>query len=348
MDDRYLYFEAVLQGQHGALPPAAVQLLADLLAVARDPVAARDHGRFAEAVLAALSTHPALAAIGRVCLAQQAPDAPLLHILGAANRVGITAGDLVPGYHCFIADGSSLTTLAEGRLRAFTDAAAVVASFEATGRPPQRTIRLVSAMGMRAGLCLPLVQAAGRGYLFLNTTVPGTFDRADPALAMPLAFLVQLARSRLHPVPASLVGTLARPARPFSAGVFAAAVDELVRTRWGVSPGGVAADLPPMIWSLGPALAAVRAGIEALAAPPSRVAIRLTPAGRRHVDLELLASAAPTLPRVQDRVPSLAERLAPWAVTCLPPAEEGRLVLRVPADQDFHHETGVAPVAYSI
>jgi hypothetical protein len=347
MSDRYLYLEAAMQGQRGAIPPAAAELVSGLVAAAHAHAADPGHDGFAAAVLAALSIHPAFARIGRVCLAQQAPGCPLLRVLGAAVREGIDPGALVPGHHCFIADGSSLATLDEGRLRVFTDARAVAASFAAAGQPPQRSIRLVAAMGMRAGLCLPLVRAGARGFLFINATEPGVFDRLDPTLAVPLAFLAQVARARLAPVDPTLVlGPM--PARPLDGAAFAAALRAETARRWQAEPGGIATAGPDLLWAPAAGLAAALAGIEAVAAHPARIAVTLHAADAAHLDL-VVEHGSLGVPGfgLADRCRTATGRLAAWGIGCDPLEGGHGIRLRIPADARYHSD-GAGALCYSI
>jgi hypothetical protein len=351
MIDRYLYLEAARRGRRGDLPAATAELLAAMVALAHDQANQPDHHRFAEDALATLVSHPGLSQLGRLCLAQFAPGSPTLWVVGSANRPGMSFNVIHEGYHCFIADGSSLSRLDEGRLRHFPDARTVMDSFAEAGLPPQRTIRLVSEMGMRAGLAIPLRLGGARGVLFLNSLRPDETAWMDPDLAMAFTFLAQICRSRLCPVcPSDLPADA--PARPLQAGVFA---DELTRrcaAAWGGGPERIVVDHAPVLWCQGTAVHAVLAAIETLGVGPDRLSVVVQPGGGRHVRIavepprEPPTPPAPTLP---GRRLHLAERLCPWRIPVDLTASGAGLVLAVPSDADFHRaERDGIEVCYSI
>lgn len=351
MTDRYLYLEAARRGRRGDLPADTAELLSAMVALAHDQAAQPDDQRFAGDALATLVSHPDLSHVGRLCLAQFAPGSPTLWVVGSANRPGMAFNLIHEGYHCFIADGSSLSRLDEGRIRHFPDARSVLDSFAEAGLPPQRTIRLVAEMGMRAGLAMPLRLGGARGMLFLNSLRPDEAAWTDPDLAMAFTFLAQICRSRLAPVCPSDVPA-ASPARPLQAGVFADEVGRRCIATWGRGPERVVVDHGPALWCQGSAVHAVLAAIETLATDPGRVALVVQPGGGRHVRISVEPPrdppAAPdaTLPA---RRLHLAQRLRPWRITVDLTSSGSGLVLAIPSDTAFHRvERDGIEVCYSI
>jgi hypothetical protein len=346
MDDRYLYLDASRQHRRGPLDGDTAALLAALAGLAQRQVGERDDEAFAADVLSTLLTHPRLDGIGRVCLAQLAPGSTVVWVVGAANRAGHGRNLVGDGYHCFIADDSSLLRLEEGWTRAYPDVRGVLASFAAAGMPPQRTLRLVAAMGMGAGLCLPLRSGDARGFLFLNSLRADDPAWQDPALAPAFAFLAQIARARLVPaIPEDVPAP--EPARPYDGARFADRVHRLFQDAWGCRPLRIAAEHGPVLVCDGTALLAVRWAVEAIAQEPMELAVEVLPDGNRHLRILVTAPGQPG-PTFPARRAALAARLRPWRV--LVDATDGtQLRLSIPADPDWHRHPGPGgEVCYSI
>jgi len=346
--DRYVYFEAASKTQHGRLTEVDANLLSSLVAFAHAQSRNMDDAEFAAEAIATLSTHPVFAQLDRVCLAQLAPGAPMLRVLGSANRRGRSHNAIQAGYHCFIADGSSLTRVEEGWMRAFPDARKVVASFIAAGMPPQRTIRLVAESGLRAGLCLPLRLRHARGYLFMNSTEVDAFARVDSGVSMALTLLSQIARSRLIPVEDGLAPAHPALARPLDPDHCATAVIEMSRRTWGCEPAATVIGTLPMLWCQEFAMTAIRVAVETLAVNPALLSVELREGGERHVHIAV-ADAASSTPSatLAGRCAAANARLAPWAITCAQIGQGQGLDLAIPADRSFHVSRGSA-VCYSI
>jgi hypothetical protein len=272
----------------------------------------------------------------------------MLRVLGSANRRGLPHNAIQAGYHCFIADGSSLTRVEEGWMRAFPDAREVVASFIAAGMPPQRTIRLVAESGLRAGLCLPLRLRHSRGYLFMNSTEVDAFARVDSGVSMALTLLAQIARSRLIPVEDGLAPVTPALARPLDRDHFATTVIEMFRRTWGCKPAATVIGTVPMLWCQEFAMTAIRVAVETLAVNPDLLTVELREGGAHHVHIAVADSTSSTPgATLAGRCATASARLAPWAITCTQIGQGHGLDLAIPADRSFHVSRGSA-VCYSI
>lgn len=346
--DRYVFFEAAAKTHLGRLTDVDANLLSAMVAFAHSQSRNMDDAEFAAEAIATLSTHPVFARLDRVCLAQLAPGAPMLSVLGSANRRGLPHNAIQAGYHCFIADGSSLTRVEEGWMRAFPDAREVVAWFIAAGMPPQRTIRLVAESGLRAGLCLPLRLRNARGYLFMNSTEVDAFARVDAGVSMALTLLAQIARSRLIPVEEGLAPAHPVLARPLDPDRCTAAVIEMFRRTWGCEPAATTIGAMPVLWCQEFAMTAIRVAVETLAVNPALLRVSLREGGERHVHIEV-ADATSSAPgaTLAGRCAAASARLAPWAITCTQIGQGQGLDLAIPADRSFHVSRSSA-VCYSI
>jgi hypothetical protein len=94
-----------------------------------------------------------------------------------------------------------------GTVRMFGDCERVLSSFAAQGKPAQRSIALISDLGLRSGLCLALGRGAEvQGFLFLNSVQEDLFREISinsaPILSLfGLIATITLDTSGFHPLP---------------------------------------------------------------------------------------------------------------------------------------------------
>jgi hypothetical protein len=120
-----------------------------------------DADTFAPTVLNALRGHSHFAGISRLCVVQR---------VGVSNQLQVesvaTSGsreNLMPRlYSCFIDPSGSLGAFSAGKVRFYSDVAAVVNSFKERGAPIQRSIGRIHKMGYGSGLCAPLTIELGQ------------------------------------------------------------------------------------------------------------------------------------------------------------------------------------------
>lgn len=234
MADLYLYRDLYRTSLAAPAQGMVEQFIPEMMRLADDGNRGGTASDFATELMLILRSLEPFQRVDRVGLVQLAPASDLLIALGSANDPSIAQNQIAHGYHCFVDPGGSLTALREGRMRIYHDASAVIASFASQGRPPQRTIRLIHEMGLRAGLCLPVRLGPAQGYLFFNSCHPGEFDHlSDEALTI-LGLTIQVARIHLRPILGPLP-EIRWPAAPFTWAGFLALLDQATKVRFGTA-----------------------------------------------------------------------------------------------------------------
>lgn len=340
MSELYVYREAFRAFQRAGIPPDPdlLRLLADLASLADE----RDKGCTADAfcvhLLAALRQDAAFGPAARVCIAQFAPELPMLQVVGSANAVVAGPNILRAGYYCCINAGGSLLKVREGRARIYGDARAVTGAFAREGRPPQRTIRLIAEMGLRAGLAMPIRSGGAQGILFVNTTAEGSFADLDDSRHLALTFIAQLAAHLLHRPPVQVPQGAGWSIAPLQPGEFAAGLAVDLRQRFGeraVLRSGRWDDAA-CIWSVGAARWLALQAIDALAGPggPGVVEVGSSSLSRDLLSIDLRLDLACSA--LDERLAGLRALLAPWraGIVLAPPG--GGFHLHLPADRDYH------------
>jgi hypothetical protein len=340
MNELYVYREAFRAFQRAGIPPDPdlLRLLADLASLADE----RDKGCTAEAfcvhLLAALRQDAMLAQSARVCIAQFAPGLPMLQVVGSANAVVAGPNILRTGYYCFINPAGSLLKVREGRARIYGDARAVTGAFACEGRPSQRTIRLISEMGMRAGLGMPLRAGGAQGTLFLNTTAEGSFAELDDSRHLALSFIAQMAAHFLHRPPVQAPAEPGWSIASVKPGEFAAGLAVDLRQRFGARAVLHAGQFDEVgyIWSVGAARWLAVQSIDALSGPggPGAVEIGSTSVSRDLLSVDIRMDTACTA--LDERLAGLRTLLAPWRAGIVLAPLGGGFHLHLPADRDFH------------
>ena len=114
---------------------------------------------------------------------------------------------LKKGYSCFVNPEGSLFKMKPGTVRMFNDCERVLSSFAAQGKPAQRSIALISDLGLRSGLCLALGRSSEvQGFLFLNSVQEDLFREISinsaPILSLfGLIATITLDTNGFHPLP---------------------------------------------------------------------------------------------------------------------------------------------------
>ena len=196
--DVYLYRD-VFRAAVSPTGSRQLAILPDLMLLADLCTKGADANAFARELLVNLRSLPAFARIDRASISQLAPDSNMLFVLGSAQGLNCGSNHISTGYHCYIADGSSLTQVREGKARTYHDTGSVLESFRTQGRPAQHSIRLIHEMGHRSGMVMPMELRGSSGFLFLNSYQVGAFDHVDSDAMAALGLVVQIARMFIRP-----------------------------------------------------------------------------------------------------------------------------------------------------
>ena len=157
-------------------------MVAQITTAAEDFAMVGDGYRPAQRLMNILHDHRYFQDVDRVCFAGRVNGGNQLVVVDSAisprmREQGISNA-MKPGYSCFVNPAGSLTRMRPAVLRVFADCKTVLESFAKERRPAQRSIAYIADSGLRSGLCL----AVGRndrvqGFLFMNSLVPGHFER---------------------------------------------------------------------------------------------------------------------------------------------------------------------------
>jgi HPt (histidine-containing phosphotransfer) domain-containing protein len=157
--------------------------------------------RFAESVLNVFRGHDCYSKLDRVCLVGIVPGTKRLQVVDSACSSRVGNNLMMPGYACYPNPNGSLFKMRPGMVRVFDDSMAVIHSFQAQGRPVQRSIANIAAMGFSSGLCLSVgEQSKLIGFLFLNSVDKGIFRDIEKNFPSLLSVLSIYAKSALQSV----------------------------------------------------------------------------------------------------------------------------------------------------
>ncbi len=151
-------------------------IVSQLASLAEDLASGMQSQRPANRLMGVLRSHKFFHQVDRVCLAGRVPNSNQLMVVDSAFGERCESNMLKPGYSCFVNPDGSLFNMRPGTMRIFDDSHRVLDSFAASGKPAQRSIALISDMGLRSGLCLAIGRETElQGFLFLNSCQPELF-----------------------------------------------------------------------------------------------------------------------------------------------------------------------------
>jgi hypothetical protein len=124
---------------------------------------------FARNTMEIFKYHERFKNIRRVCLVKRLGLSNQIIIKSCEQRFG-KDNKMAVGYSCFPDADGSLFQMKSSEMRYYADAKRVVESYQSKQKPPQRSIRKLADMGMKAGICLPLFQQKrSTGFVFINS-----------------------------------------------------------------------------------------------------------------------------------------------------------------------------------
>ncbi len=122
---------------------------------------------FAKKLLSVIRQVSTLKEVDRICIALQLPLSNKIQIISSATSEGENL--MNQNYSCFVSPESSLQTVSKGGIRTFGNINDILKSYEDNNKPVQKSIELLSKMGLKSGLSMKLESSAITGYLFLNS-----------------------------------------------------------------------------------------------------------------------------------------------------------------------------------
>ena len=182
-------------------------IVSQLASLAEDLASGTHCSHPASRLMHVLKNHKLFNQVDRVCLVGRVAGANQLVVVDASTSDRCPENSLKKGYSCFVNPEGSLFKMRPGTVRMFGDCERVLSSFAAQGKPAQRSIALISDLGLRSGLCLALGRGAEvQGFLFLNSVQEDLFREISvnsaPILSLfGLIATITLDTSGFHPLP---------------------------------------------------------------------------------------------------------------------------------------------------
>jgi hypothetical protein len=182
-------------------------IVSQLASLAEDLASGTHCSHPAARLMHVLKNHKLFNQVDRVCLVGRVAGANQLVVVDASTSDRCPENSLKKGYSCFVNPEGSLFKMRPGTVRMFGDCERVLSSFAAQGKPAQRSIALISDLGLRSGLCLALGRGAEvQGFLFLNSVQEDLFREISinsaPILSLfGLIATITLDTSGFHPLP---------------------------------------------------------------------------------------------------------------------------------------------------
>ncbi|MCU0719643.1 MAG: hypothetical protein MUC83_08055 [Pirellula sp.] len=182
-------------------------IVSQLASLAEDLSSGTHCSHPASRLMHVLKNHKLFYQVDRVCLVGRVAGANQLVVVDASTSDRCPENSLKKGYSCFVNPEGSLFKMRPGTVRMFGDCERVLSSFAAQGKPAQRSIALISDLGLRSGLCLALGRGAEvQGFLFLNSVQEDLFREISinsaPILSLfGLIATITLDTSGFHPLP---------------------------------------------------------------------------------------------------------------------------------------------------
>jgi hypothetical protein len=236
-------------------------LAAQLSNMAQDFVERTAMERYAERVAEVMRGHPRYSMIDRVCLAQAL--SPVNELVVVSSWCSLHVGqNLMPnGYRCFVDPEGSLFQLKPGQMRVFGSSKRILEQYGLEGKPPQRSMRYISEMGLQSGMCLPIFfYGRLQGILFMNTVQEEYFHHLrdeDYALLSLIKMVAKVALALWNGYQPPLTLQLEQAEFLHKSEVFVAAsfqhhVQELLRTMLGSSVSIYVDDATQVQWLYSP------------------------------------------------------------------------------------------------
>lgn len=182
-------------------------IVSQLASLAEDLASGTHCSHPASRLMHVLKNHKLFSQVDRVCLVGRVAGANQLVVVDACTSNRCPENSLKKGYSCFVNPEGSLFKMRPGTVRMFGDCERVLSSFAAQGKPAQRSIALISDLGLRSGLCLALGRGMEvQGFLFLNSVQEDLFREisvnSSPILSLfGLIATITLDSSGFHPLP---------------------------------------------------------------------------------------------------------------------------------------------------
>lgn len=182
-------------------------IVSQLASLAEDLASGTHCGHPAARLMHVLKNHKLFNQVDRVCLVGRVAGANQLVVVDANTSDRCPENSLKKGYSCFVNPEGSLFKMRPGTVRMFGDCERVLSSFAAQGKPAQRSIALISDLGLRSGLCLALGRGSEvQGFLFLNSVQEDLFReisvQSAPILSLfGLIATITLDTHGFHPLP---------------------------------------------------------------------------------------------------------------------------------------------------
>lgn len=182
-------------------------IVSQLASLAEDLASGTHCSHPAARLMYVLKNHKLFNQVDRVCLVGRVAGANQLVVVDASMSDRCPENSLKKGYSCFVNPEGSLFKMKPGTVRMFGDCERVLSSFAAQGKPAQRSIALISDLGLRSGLCLALGRSSEvQGFLFLNSVQEDLFREISinsaPILSLfGLIATITLDTNGFHPLP---------------------------------------------------------------------------------------------------------------------------------------------------
>ena len=182
-------------------------IVSQLASLAEDLASGTHCSHPATRLMNVLKNHKLFNQVDRVCLVGRVAGANQLAVVDASMSDRCPENSLKKGYSCFVNPEGSLFKMKPGTVRMFGDCERVLSSFAAQGKPAQRSIALISDLGLRSGLCLALGRSSEvQGFLFLNSVQEDLFQEISinsaPILSLfGLIATITLDTNGFHPLP---------------------------------------------------------------------------------------------------------------------------------------------------
>lgn len=182
-------------------------IVSQLASLAEDLASGTHCSHPASRLMHVLKNHKLFNQVDRVCLVGRVAGANQLVVVDASMSARCPENSLKKGYSCFVNPEGSLFKMRPGTVRMFGDCERVLSSFAAQGKPAQRSIALISDLGLRSGLCLALGRGSEvQGFLFLNSVQEDLFReisiQSSPILSLfGLIATITLDTHGFHPLP---------------------------------------------------------------------------------------------------------------------------------------------------